>query len=263
MMSFLAICGWVTPLVSTNSPVRENQLNVLVLTPSATPSPTPLSIPTGFSFLDPTFTPTPVPGGRIIHIEPDQQKLGWVVSDDKTPFVGDDPHNHFGDNYLYVGTRGGQTYLSGIQFDLADIPRGTTIYAASLRLVGLRDDLLAKSGDGTWQVQILATDIDYNWETHDYKQISKAPVWDNLGPPLTQEQLGKDKINLFEFTPAQLALLERRLIEGSDESGKQVSFRLIGPQHGEDSLFSYAFAAIFGDSGGSNDYAYARRSSGG
>jgi hypothetical protein len=49
--------------------------------------------------------------------------------------------------------------------------------------------------------------------------------------------LGDGRINQIEFTPEQLALLERRLLEGSDETGKYVSFRLDGPGEGDDNLF--------------------------
>jgi hypothetical protein len=192
-----------------------------------------------FVFLEPTATPTPVPGGRLLVLTPAAQDTGWVVSDDESIVTRYDPQNHFGDSFLYAGVWGGKDYHAAIQFDLGRIPRGTQIYAAGLRLTGLREDQLSQAGGGVWQVQFLSPELDYIWRNANYEQIQRAAIWSTFEPPLTQEELGQGQVNLFEFTPEQIALLERRVLEGSDRFGRQVSFRLDGPTEGGDNLFAW------------------------
>jgi len=87
-----------------------------------------------------------------------------------------------------------------------------------------------------WQVQLLSPEIDYIWRNANYEQIQRAAIWSTLEPPMTQEELGPSQVNILEFTPEQIALLERRIFEGSDKFGRQVSFRLDGPTEGGDNL---------------------------
>lgn len=209
-------------------------------TPAATPTVTPTPKPNTFAFLEPTATPTPVPGGRILILRPAPDDSGWVVSDDESIATIYDPQNHFGDSFLYAGTLKGKIYYGAIQFDLSYIPRGTKIYGASLHLTGLRVDFLSKEGDGLWRLQLLAPDIDYNWRTVNYQQIHNATTWTSFEPPLTQVELDAGAINHFHFTPQQLTLLERRILEGNDEFGAKVSFRLDGPTESGNNLFAWS-----------------------
>jgi hypothetical protein len=209
-------------------------------TPSAAPSATPTAQARNvFTFFEPTATPTPVPGGRVVVLTPEQKDAGWVVSDEVALVSGNDPQNYFGDSFLYVGIVDGRVYHAAIQFDLGRIPRGTKIYAASLRLTGLRSDLLREGERGLWRLQFLAPEIDYHWRSVNFQEIHKAQTWDTMEPPLVQDQLGPGRINLFEFNPGQLAFLERRLLESSEQFGQKVSFRLDGPQTGADNLFAW------------------------
>lgn len=204
-------------------------------TPTTTPiladAPTAQAIP--FSFLEPTATLTPVPEGRVMVLTPAAGDAGWVAGDD----AGNALPNHFGDSFLYAGILNGKVHHAAIQFDLAQIPRGTKIYAASLRLTGLRADQLGQGGQ--WRLRLLASEIDYHWRSHNYQQIHHAATWATIEPSLTPAQLGAGRINQFEFAPEQLALLERRLLEGSDQFGKLISFRLDGPVEGGDNLFAW------------------------
>jgi hypothetical protein len=225
---------------------QENKSHLVIpasLTLSPTPSATPKAGATkginSPAFLEPTAAPTPVPGGRLLVLTPAAPDAGWVVSDDESIATSYDPQNHFGDSFLYAGVWAGKVYYAAIQFDLGRIPRGTKVYAASLRLTGLRADQLGERGRGEWRLQFLSSEIDYHWRSHNYEQIQRAATWSTFEPPLTQEQLGKGQTNLFEFTPEQLALLERRIFEGNDEFGRQVSFRLEGPTEGNDKLFAW------------------------
>jgi hypothetical protein len=208
-------------------------------TPSATPNAAATKEANSFAFLESTATPTPIPGGRSLVLTPAALDAGWVVSDDESIVTSYDPQNHFGDSFLYAGVLAGKVYRAAIQFDLRRIPRGTKVYAASLRLTGLRADQLGEGGLGVWRLQFLSSEIDHNWPSHNYEQIQRAATLSTFEPPLTQEQLGEGQANLFEFTPEQLAWLERRILEGNDEFGRQVSFRLDGPTEGDDDLFAW------------------------
>jgi hypothetical protein len=88
---------------------------------------------------------------------------------------------------------------------------------------------------GTWQLQLLAPEIDAYWRTINYQQVEDAVTWTEFAPPLTQEQLREGLTNQFDFNQEQLALLERRILEGT---GK-ISFRLNGPRTGYNNLFAW------------------------
>jgi hypothetical protein len=242
----LMVSAWALFLIPPDQPADEARPGFMPLaspTLSATPSLTPTLAATprtnGLTFLEPTLTPTPVPGGRVLVLTSAPDDAGWVVSDDESIVTIYDPQNHLGDSYLYAGILDGKVYHAAFQFDLSRIPRGTKIYGASLRLTGLRADQLAEGGRAAWRLQLLASDIDYYWRSANYQQIHNATVRVTFEPPLTQAQLGAEQVNVIEFTPEQLACLEQRLIEGGDQLGRKVSFRLDGPMQGGNNLFAW------------------------
>jgi hypothetical protein len=252
----LMVSAWALFLAPPDQPADEGVPGFMLPpspTSSATPSltPTPVATPraNSLTFLKPTLTPTPVPGGRVLILTPAPQDAGWVVSDDESIVTIYDPQNHFGDSYLYAGILDGKAYHAAFQFDLSRVPRGTKIYGASLHLTGLRSDQLAEGKRAEWRLQLLGSDIDYYWRSANYQQIHNATVQVTFEPPLTQAQLGADQVNVFEFTPKQLALLEQRLIEGGDQLGRKVSFRLDGPMQGGDNLFAWDSGAGPGTKG--------------
>jgi hypothetical protein len=242
----LMVSAWAFFLALPDQPADEARPGFTLPaspTPSAPPSltPTPPSTPraSGLTFLESTLTPTPVPGGRVLVLTPDPRDAGWLVSDDESIVTIYDPQNHFGDSFLYAGVWDEKVYHAAFQFDLSRIPRGTKIYAASLHLTGLRSDQLAEGGRGEWRLQLLGSDIDYYWRSANYQQIHNATARVTFEPPLTQAQLGAEQVNDIEFSPKQLTLLEQRLVEGSDQLGRKVSFRLDGPMQGGNNLFAW------------------------
>lgn len=201
--------------------------------PSSTPSPAPLEV---------TLTPTPVPvapattaatattppaGDEVIGLSPAASDIGWVSS-------GDERGNHFGDSFLYAGVFDDQVFQSALQFDLGSIPRGAPIRQASLQLTGLSGDRMGAGG--AWTVRLLAPEIDENWRRHTYQEIFNAPALQALSPILGDEDLAEGRTNTFELSPAQIALLEERIIK--DEVPK-VSFRIEGPLTDSDNLFAW------------------------
>ena len=103
---------------------------------------------------------------QTINISPIQGDIGWVASN------LDDRINHFGDclscmQVLWMG----KSITLRYNFDLSHIPRGTQIHAASLRLTGLRTDLIDKETLGVWRLQLLAPEVDHIWRNLNYEQI--------------------------------------------------------------------------------------------
>jgi hypothetical protein len=209
-------------------------------TGSATASPTPTARTRGLVLLEPTATPTPPPGGWTLVLTPEARDVGWLASDEEAagPNQAAAP-NHLGDSFLFVGVAEGKVYQSVMQFDLGQVPRGTRIEAASLRLTGLRADGLDTAGDGAWRLDLLAPEMDYGWRMHSFAQVQAAEALSRFEPALTARDLGDGRINQFEFTAEQLALLEQRLLLGGERSGTWVSFRLEGPAEGIDNLFAW------------------------
>lgn len=211
------------------------------ITPIATPSATlrPVVIARDFNFREATTTPTPVPQGRILVLTPESKDAGWVVSEDETIVTIYDPQNHFGESLLYAGRLDGKIYHGAFQFDLSRIPRGTKIVAAGLNLTGARVDLLDEIGQGTWKLQLLSSDIDYDWQVVNFEQIHNIQILDTIGSPIERKELGLGRINQFSFSEEQLTLLERRILESSDTFSAKISFRLDGPSEGDDDLFAW------------------------
>lgn len=213
-------------------------------TPTVTSTSTPITLldpsSTPLSFAGPTQTATPIaPNGRTLILTPDASNVGWVVSNDNRIVTADDPHNRFGDSYLYAGVLDGEVYYGAIQFDLRQIPRGTEVYAATLRLIGLRADQLGQNPEGRWQLHLLDSNIDERWSQHNYQQIRRAKSSYIFEPSLSHADLAQNVSNVFEFDEEALALLEQRILEGGNNFGRKVSFRLVGPTNGPDNLFAW------------------------
>lgn len=194
-----------------------------------------------------TPTPTPptatlMPGRLVAVLSPAGNAVGWVSSGDRA--------NHFGDRNLHVGVFEGHTYHGAMQFSLASIPVGSRIEQASVELVGLNAENLGSGG--TWSLRLLSPEVDENWPSATYDQIHNAPVVDTIPPELSLEDLAARQVNVFTFTPAQRAELERRQ-QGAGEPGSPstplrtgggagepvVSFRLDGPESGPNNLFTW------------------------
>lgn len=200
---------------------------VVVPTPTETPLP-PVALPT------PTYTPIPLDlppidapaGGEVYLLTPSgPNAVGWVRS-------GDDEANHFGDFNVYSGIYDGQVHIGAVQFDLSTIPPGTPILHADLTLMGLSGEFL--SATGSWTVEMLEPWINEGWQQRDFHWLSRpdsgaAP----LVSPANADQLQRAAANTFFHPPEALPLLEARTYDGA------VSYRILGPQEGENSLFSW------------------------
>ncbi len=203
-------------------------------TPTPTiPTATPTAVPT-VALPTPTFTPVPLnlpaiaapPGGTIHLLTPAYAgAVGWVRS-------GDDQPNHLGDFNIYAGIYEGRQHIGAIQFDLSGIAPGTPILHADLTLMGLSDEFLAAGG--AWTVELLEPWLDADWGKRDFHWLSRPDsAATSLIFPAAPADLGRAKPNTFFFTPEGLPLLEARLYSGA------ASFRILGPEEGEDNLFAW------------------------
>ncbi|MCB0207766.1 MAG: PD40 domain-containing protein [Anaerolineae bacterium] len=212
-------------------------------TPTATASATPTQPPTtpakALAIAEATSTPTPLAGGGSLLLKPSSYDTGWLVSEEKSELFETAPANHFGDSFLYSGVLEGKVYMGAFQFDLRNIPRGSQVHAAGLNLVGLRADQLDQAQNGEWQLQMLASEIDDRWSDHHYQQIANSQVIYTFEPLLYTEMLAEETDYHFEFDAQALAFLEQRILQGGDNFGRKISFRLVGPTKGEDNLFAW------------------------
>jgi hypothetical protein len=140
-----------------------------------------------------------------------------------------------------VGVYENDTYYGALQINLSSIPVGSRIEEAALELAGLSSEQLASGG--IWTLRLLDSEIDQDWTKARYDQIRDAPVLDTISPELTSQDLEARQRSIFNFAPAQLTELERRLETGL------VSFRLDGPVQGVNNLFTWdtGYGGGFGD----------------
>ncbi|MEW5959872.1 MAG: hypothetical protein AB1801_19275 [Chloroflexota bacterium] len=211
------------------------------LVPTSTASPTPTdsidarATPIPVAVLSQGIsTPTPVAGGQIYTVSPDDGSIGWVVSSEAQG-------NNFGDSFLYAGIYDGQIYQSAFQFNLSSIPRGAPIQSVTLQIFGLRDDQLSVHNDlsdatGVWAVRMLAPEIDPEWNRRNFQDIFNAAVLQTLSPILGSSNLAVGRPNTFELTKSQVEILQQRIL---DNENPVVSFRLDGPVVGPDNLFAW------------------------
>lgn len=189
-----------TPTVNipTRTPTSTEELRIVATTAVPTNSPTVTA-----TAVKPTSTPTPnvPPGGIVYALSPDVNSVGWVQSGEKG--------NHFGESFLYTGLRDGTLSHGAMQFNLAFIPNGSTIFLAELELTGLADEGL--TADSVFEVNILAEDIDANWSRHNFEAIHNAVVDETLTPLLNKSELSPENVNKFVFNAAQRSIIEQRL----------------------------------------------------
>jgi hypothetical protein len=125
----------------------------------------------------------------------------------------------------------GHVYHGAIQFDLSAVPSGSSLTYAALQLVGLDDQNLRPGG--SWQLGLLDPAIDAVWSELAYEVLHQAAVETTISPTLTSADLGWNRVNLFSFDPAQLAVLQQHLVNG------RISLRLDGPTLANDNLFTW------------------------
>lgn len=246
-VSKLQVAAWLVTLILVGVAVyyylnmRRSLVDVVppattelvVVMPTLSPSPVITASATVVRHSDsPILSSTPLPPLPTLSLPPGQMQVALYPAGNAVGWVSSaDPLNHFGDRNLHVGRYEGQTYYGAIQFNLASIPAGSKIEAATLELMGLSTEHLGRGG--AWSLRLLSQEADKNWGNATSGQVQEAEVFDTILPELQPHDLGVRQPNTFTFAPAHLAELARRL-----ESGL-ISFRLDGPSRGPDNLFTW------------------------
>jgi hypothetical protein len=218
------VAGLVYYALSGLSP-RNAPLPAPAASSATRPAVTPTSPPTRLARATPAPTAAIDARMRTVTVWPAADRVGWVVSDEPAGI-------HLRDSFLNAGIFSGKTYYSVMGFDLTDIPRGSTVHSARLRLVGLRDGQLGSGG--TWKVRWLAPQVAENWSQHTYQTIAQAPYLETLAPVLNPGDLAASRENFLTFSPAQLQALTEVIARQ-----QPLVFRLDGPLSGTDSLFAW------------------------
>jgi hypothetical protein len=194
-------------------------------TPSPTAPPRSLPMPTETETETPTLPapPTAESEGIVYAVSPRVNAVGWMRSGEGG--------NHFGDSNLFAGWTDGRTYVSAMQFDLSFLPPDAMILSAHLELTGLQDAGLGS--EGTWTLSVVGEALEDRWASVTYEVISSVPAAAVIPPILTSANLGRGRVNSFEFSAEQRALIEKRL------AAKSVSLRIDGPSSGANNLFAW------------------------
>lgn len=211
----------------------------VTLTPTASRTPTATGSPTNTATNTPPATPTntrtPVPtwtpqAGSIV-LTPAAADVGYfsTLSGNRLNTVG-----------IYAGIwastwgSGPNLHRGAIQFDLANLPAGARIRAASLRIKGWQAQPPVDTPPGVWYFRLLDSAIDLNWRTLSFAQFNAATILSTLSPSLSgPADMGPNVFNEFQWNAEQVALLQARL-----ETTRRVSLRIDGPEVGPpDNLF--------------------------
>jgi hypothetical protein len=187
------------------------------------PTPTPVKKTPAAIAANVSASPTAPSGGVSGVLVPPPESVGWATSLDG--------RSHLGFPNIHAGFLNGQAYYGALQFDLSMIPPGSTITYAALELTGLDAQYLNPGGN--WRLKLLDAAIDETWPELTFELLQRAAVETTMSPTLTSTDLDQNRINLFNFNPEQLVLLEQRLSNGV------ASFRLDGPTSGKDNLFTW------------------------
>ena len=172
-------------------------------------------------------TSTPMPGGQMVALSPKAGEAGWWTSAEARG-------NHLGDSFLYSGYLNGQAFAAAIRFDLARVPRGAAILAASLGLTGLNAERFRTDAGGAWQVQLLAADTIKEFARADFQTLYNAPAAVTLFPALTAADLAAGQVNQLSLDGSARAWLAQQITEGKGS----IIARITGPGEGE-SLFAW------------------------
>lgn len=160
-----------------------------------------------------------------VQITPRETAVGWVASDEPDA-------NYFGDDDVYAGFYNGLIHLGAVQFDLSSVPAEAQITGATLKLTG--QTVVYLTGNGSWEVHMLASDADAGWPSHGYSAIANASSVGIVGEPLEASDLGANQDNVLTFSDTLLEEIDRR-VHGNGFA----SFRIDGPKSGSNDVFAW------------------------
>lgn len=172
-------------------------------------------------------TPTAEPGGQVFLLRPTVGNAGWWKDQDQQ-------RNHLGDSYLYAGAYQDEPFIAAIQFNIAKIPRGSSIRQVRLRLTGIRQDQFQAAAKGVWLVQLVPESSLAKLNTADFLTMLSAPAAMTLAP-LANTDLAAARVNEWEWDEATRQWLEKELLEGATS----VTVRIQAALEAGDTLFAW------------------------
>ncbi len=177
--------------------------------------PTPTSTPTA----TPTSTPTPV----TVQVLAERRLTGYV--DSREILSG-----FFGKADMWTGAdtrpQMPRIFHGVTQFDVLDrLPADAHILSAEVELLGRSARYLDPVASGLWSLNLLDSAVDASWARmgFGYWQVHHARVVAAIPPVLSKADVGVGRVNTFQFSETQLAVVQQRL----SSTGK-LSFRLDG-----------------------------------
>ena len=164
--------------------------------------------------------------------------MGWWVS-------GDTRQIFIGDSFLYSGFGGQEAYVAAARFDLRRVPRGAPILNGTLRLSGLRDNLLNRNANISWLVQLIAEEALPQLPGSDFTTVFVAPASITLSPQLGPSDVAPGTVNEWTLDSNARSWIFQQLIDGATS----VVVRIAPFTVGADSLFAWD-SGIGSESGG-------------
>jgi hypothetical protein len=164
----------------------------------------------------------------VITLRPRAGDAGWWTN-------GEALGNHLGDSFLYAGYFDHQAFISAMQLDLRQVPRGVRIEDARLYLTGLRADRFNGSVGGNWIVQLLPADAIPDLARADFQALFSAPAAITLLPTLYSADLASNQVNTLSLDEGGRNWLAQQIADGRSS----LIIRITGPASGADTLFAW------------------------
>jgi hypothetical protein len=147
----------------------------------------------------------------------------------KSGYIGyvkesDPSGNYFTGSDILVGHGAQGNYHGAAQFRNLWFPSSATITNATVEFFGKK--WIYTGSGGNWDLQMLDSAIDTDWQNHGYTQIRNAVVEDTITPSMNDGNLESRLWNTFYYDPLQYPTLESHL------ANSKISYRLDGPPSG-------------------------------
>jgi hypothetical protein len=218
-----AVVGPTVMVTSTETPTESSAATsalapaVVAQAPSPVATDTPIPTPTG-----------PLVEGEVLSLTPSRADVGWWASAQTQP-------GQLGDSFLYSGVFDQQAYMSIVRFDLRRVPRGARIEEGRVRLTGLRDDLLDRSTNSSWMVQLISEGALPDVAGATFFTLYEAPVSFDLVPNVESGDVGPGVVNEWTLDSATRGWLFQQLLDGATS----VVLRIVPLENAGNALFAW------------------------
>ena len=168
-------------------------------------------------------TNTPLPSvsaesgeGETFSLTPSRAEVGWWAS-------AQTQAGQTGDSFLYAGVYEEQAYISTVRFDLRRVPRGARIERSVLRLTGLRDNLVDRSANSSWIVQLVSEAAMPEQSAVTFFSIYEAPASFQLVPNAETNDVGVGAVNEWVMDSTIRGWLFQQVLDGATSVTVRIS----------------------------------------